>query len=282
MRKSAVRANRMSRLNRRAAAALAGVGVLGVGIAAAPSASAVVGGTPVADGQRTFVVRIEQQGDDGKWAHFCGAALIDSRVVATAAHCAIPAAQGKVTIRLVVGRADTNTPGGTVVTKDRFTVYGHPKFSTLTNTDLGLIVLDRPVGGQVAGLPRLEEKLKPGRMLRAAGWGRVNLEDPAKPSRLREARLPVTAFDTEGGIWDKEFICAGTPDSRIGPGDSGGPLYAAEGARKPVVYGLVTGDTNTCQGLFTNLADPAVWEPFRAPLAGHGLGHVVPAKPASR
>ncbi|MFI6642764.1 S1 family peptidase [Streptomyces sp. NPDC050504] len=266
------RTNRPGRSKRRAVAAL--VGALGVGAVAAPPASAVVGGSPVADGQRTFVVRIEQRGDDGKWSHFCGAALIDRRVVATAAHCAMWAEKGKMTIRLVVGRADTNTPGGTVI-EDGFTVYSHPKFSTVTNTDLGLIVLNRPVAGQVAELPALGEKLKPGRVLRAAGWGRTDLEDPAKPSRLREARLPVTAFDTEGGIWDKEFICAGTPTARIGPGDSGGPLFSTGVKGKPVVHGLVTGDTNTCQGLFTNLADPAVWEPFRKPLAEHGLSHVI-------
>lgn len=42
------------------------------------------------------------------------------------------------------------------------------------------------------------------------------------------------------------------------------------------MYGLVTGDTNTCAGLFTNLADPAIGKPFRDLLASRGLGHVIP------
>ncbi|MEU3653526.1 hypothetical protein AB0E67_11970 [Streptomyces sp. NPDC032161] len=63
---------------------------------------------------------------------------------------------------------------------------------------------------------------------------------------------------------------------------SGGPLFDpnASGSDKAVVYGLVTGETNTCQGLFTNLADPAIWKPFRKPLASHGLSHVVPTNAA--
>ncbi|MFJ4206681.1 hypothetical protein ACIP2Y_44785 [Streptomyces sviceus] len=45
---------------------------------------------------------------------------------------------------------------------------------------------------------------------------------------------------------------------------------------KTVVYALVTGDTNSCTGLFTNLADATIREPFRDPRASHGLGHVIP------
>ncbi|MFF9352253.1 S1 family peptidase [Streptomyces sp. NPDC014734] len=266
--------------NRRTGAVLASACALGIVCTSAPSASAVVGGDPVPDGKRPYVVQIEERGDDGTWSHFCGGVLIDSRVVATAAHCAQFVVQGEVEVRVVLGRADSSTPGGTVVTGDHFSVYSHPEFSTLTNTDLGLIVLDGPAGPTSAALPALRTKLRPGRLLRAAGWGRTDLADPDKPSRLREARLPVTEFDTEGGIWDKQFICAGTTRSRVAPGDSGGPLFDPNASGKAVVYGLVTGETNTCQGLFTNLADPAIWKPFREPLASHGLSHVIPAETA--
>ncbi len=257
-------------------ASLVGVCTIGSVFTLAPSASAIVGGVPVADGERPFAVQIEQRGEDGAWSHYCGAVLIDSRVVATAAHCAKFAEQGKLTIRLVVGRADSNAPGGTVVTSDRFSVYSHPEFDTTTNTDLGLIVLDSPVSQARAMLPSLGTTLRPGHLVHAAGWGRTDLDDQAKPSRLQEAQLPVQKFDTEGGVWDKEFICAGTAESRVAPGDSGGPLFAMKAHGKAVVYGLVSGDTNTCTGLFTNLAAPDIWKPFRAPLASHGLGHVIP------
>ncbi|MFJ5723138.1 S1 family peptidase [Streptomyces sp. NPDC093149] len=267
-------------MSRRTAAALASSGAFGILCTATPPASAIVGGEPVADGKRPFVVQIEEQGDDGAWSHFCGGALIDSRVVATAAHCAKFAEQGKVRIRLVLGRADSSAPGGTVVTDEHFAVHSHPEFSTLTNTDLGLIVLDRPADQASAALPALRTKLRAGRLLRAAGWGRTDLAEPDKPSRLREATLPVTKFDTEGGTWDKEFICAGTAQSRVAPGDSGGPLFDPGTSGEAVVYGLVTGETNTCQGLFTNLADPAIWKAFREPLASHGLSHVIPTEAA--
>ncbi|MFB7185247.1 hypothetical protein ACFCZT_07985, partial [Streptomyces sp. NPDC056230] len=64
-------------LSRRTAAALASSGAFAILCTATPSASAIVGGEPVADGKRPFVVQIEEQGDDGAWSHFCGGALID-------------------------------------------------------------------------------------------------------------------------------------------------------------------------------------------------------------
>ncbi|MER8234944.1 serine protease [Streptomyces sp. NPDC094049] len=265
-------------MSRRTAASLAGIGAFGILGTVTPSASAIVGGAPVADGARPYVVQIEQQGADGTWSHYCGGALIDSRVVATAAHCSMWAERGKVKIRLVLGRSDSASSAGTVLTDERFTVHSHPEFSVATNSDLGLIVLDRPVRQTSAVLPPLGAEPRPGRVLRAAGWGRTDLGDPAKPSRLHEAALPVKKFDDEGGVWDKNFLCAGTDTVRVGPGDSGGPLFAPKVSGKAVVYGLVTGDTNTCSGLFTNLTDPSLWKPFRAPLASHGLSHVIPVE----
>lgn len=53
-------------------------------------------------------------------------------------------------------------------------------------------------------------------------------------------------------------------------------MFDTKASGKTVVYGLVTGDTHSCTGLITNLADPTIWEPFRDPLASHGLGHVIP------
>ncbi|MFH8989390.1 S1 family peptidase [Streptomyces sp. NPDC017940] len=268
-------------MGRRAGTALAGAGALGLVWTSVPSAAAIVGGKPVGDGERPFVVQLQQRDDDGSWSHYCGGALVDSRVVVTAAHCSKWAEQGKVTIRVVLGRSDATTDQGTVVTKDHFTVHSHPAFSTETNTDLGLIVLDSPARQKSASLPPLGAKPQAGRLLRAAGWGRTDLESEAKPTRLHETALPVTEFDTEGGTWDKNFVCAGTPERRVGPGDSGGPLFAPPSRGKAVVHGLVSGDTNTCPGLFTNLSDPAVWKPFRKVLAAHGLSRVVPVRAAA-
>lgn len=116
----------MSASGRTVAPPLADVCAFGTVLAVAPSASAIVGGTPVGDGRRPFVVQIEQQDADGKWSHLCGGALVDKRVVATAAHCSNAAEQGKAKIRLVLGRADASKPGATVVKSDKFSIYSHP------------------------------------------------------------------------------------------------------------------------------------------------------------
>ncbi len=266
-------------MGRQAAICLAGVAAIGAVLTAASPAAAIVGGTPVADGQLPFVAKIELREPDGTWSHVCGGSLVDSRVVATASHCLPVDPQDE--IRLVLGRTDANTTTGTVVNDDRFSAYLHPSFTGQTNTDLGLVVLDEELRYDTAALPRPNTRPLPGEHLQAAGWGSTDAQSPVKSSQLLGVTLPVTEFDTEGGIWDEEFLCAGTPEKRVTHGDSGGPLYSVSGSGEAVVHGLVTGETSTCYGLFTNLADPTVWEPFREPLASHGLSHVLPsAEPA--
>ncbi|MFE7135101.1 S1 family peptidase [Streptomyces sp. NPDC057638] len=265
-------------MRRRAAVCVAGIGAFATVLTSAPTASAIVGGTPVPDGKWPFVAQIEQQRvSGGAWSHRCGAVLIDQRVVATAAHCLNPD-PGKDRIRLVLGRTDTQAAGGTVITSDRLSVYRHPAFTTQTNTDLALLVLDRPVRQKTAALPPTRTRPQPGQLLHAVGWGYTLPDDSSSlPTRLREAVLPVNAFDTENGVWSEEFICAGTQDKRVMGMDSGGPLFSVTKSGKAVVRGLVTGATETCTGLFTNLADPVIWKPFREPLASHGLAHVLPS-----
>lgn len=146
---------------------------------------------------------------------------------------------------------------------------------------MGLIVLNRPVNkARTAALPPpgIILKARPFPTGRRVGAYQIRRSGQQAVAHAR-SEAAVKKFDTKEGTWDTRFICAGTTKTRVGAGDSGEPLFdpkASGASGKTVVYGLVTGETNTCSGLFTNLADPAIWKPFRAPLASYGLGHLIP------
>ena len=218
---------------------------LGGLLAAAPSASAIVGGRPAVE-PRGHQAALYVRG-----AFRCGATLVAARFVLTAAHCVVeadgrtvPASDVAVgfgrSLRSQLVLADF-LPGAAV---DR-----HPgsQAGAFAN-DVAVVRLTRPVGFEplplvTAGQQGLFAGGVPATIL---GWGATQFRGP-QTDELREAQIPVisdsdcaAAYAALGGFDAHTMVCAGSIGG-IDPchGDSGGPLIVGD-AGKPALAGVIS------------------------------------------
>ncbi len=141
----------------------------------------VVGGGAVPNGKYPFMASLQNDraNTSPRKDHFCGATLVSSRYVMTAAHCARPMKDGTFEVRrlrVVVGRTVLNSRQGVVRrVAGRSAIRIHPRYSgTRSAYDVAVIRLDRPVGKiRPIQLDRLGSSAleRPGRRATVAGWG---------------------------------------------------------------------------------------------------------------
>lgn len=212
----------------------------------------IVGGDPVPNGKYPFMVSLQANtgGASPSKEHFCGATLIDSDSVLTAAHCVdfISAATTPLTlsyrdVRIVVGLTELDSTQGQVRKIQSLTdISIHPRYDSRTSTyDAAVIDLNQPVQdiapirlATVVSKNRLE---RPGSSARIAGWGTTKIVGPFEQNRdnvsnrLREATPPIVS-DAEcdraynGDIQRTVQVCAGHRGEDSCQGDSGGPMWA--------------------------------------------------------
>ncbi|XP_021091884.1 mast cell protease 1 isoform X1 [Mesocricetus auratus] len=109
-------------------------------------------------------------------------------------------------------------------------------------------------------LPSPSDFLKPGKMCRAAGWGRTGVTEPTS-ERLREVKLRIM---DKGACkyyhhYSYDFqVCVGSPTKvrSAYKGDSGGPLLCAGVAHGIVSYGR--GDAKP-PAVFTRISPYVPW-----------------------
>ena len=173
--------------------------------------------------------------------HFCGASLIDSDSVLTAAHCA----QGtpKRLLRVTVGRTVLSGSGGQTRRVSRIDI--HPRFTGRASNgyDAAVLTLNNPVGGipaiRLAGAPQ-DALEQPGRLATVAGWGNT-IEQPPRgdngsnyPDRMRAARVPIVSDARARDVYGRSYlkalmVAAGNEGKDTCSGDSGGPMFARQG-----------------------------------------------------
>ncbi|WP_412518744.1 serine protease [Actinomadura madurae] len=199
---------------------------------AAPSAHAVVGGTPArtaaypwlaAVGSPIFLVRPSGQ--------FCGGVLIEPDKLLTAGHCVSMFRSVPGVLTATFGRDDLVGADGETVGVTSVRV--HPEYretsfkgETVGHHDLAVLTLARRVDRPVAALGA------PGnaRTGRIAGWGFTS-ENDLFNTRLREARVPLpgdrACERAYGDAFDpSDMLCAGSDTADSCQFDSGGPLVA--------------------------------------------------------
>lgn len=220
-------------------------------VAAAPKPDPrIIGGEPADFGEYPFMVALlfEPTAGNDFQKQYCGASLIASRWVLTAAHC-VDFLAGPSEVAVAVSRTHLNsTEGQRRAVK---AIYIHPDWNpNIFSPDVALLELTRPVTGiapirlasaadngfEAAGTP-----------LTVIGWGNTDTRSnhASFPDALREVVVPVvsdSACDKAyGGFVTVETqLCAGEGGVDSCQGDSGGPLFATTSNGTRIQMGIVS------------------------------------------
>ncbi|MGW5723460.1 S1 family peptidase [Amycolatopsis sp. NPDC003865] len=202
-----------------------------VGTASADPASAnqprIVGGDKASLSDHPYAVYLTDAGGN----QFCGAVIVSSTAVATAAHCA--KAVGKQDVRVVAGREDKRTDEGDVLTVSK--VWISKGYSDPTQgDDIAVLTVRGQLGYRPAKLPESSDPgYREGTQATVLGWGRV-ADGGDRSDYLRSAQVPVvsdSACRSDYSVYDqKTMVCAGYAEGGVDAcqGDSGGPLVVGD------------------------------------------------------
>lgn len=209
--------------------------------------------------------------------HLCGAVLIASDWLLTAAHCLRNVdGERRPGYRVRLGVIDFSQDDGWTYMIDR--VVRHPDYRDpepgappRTRYDIALIHFVRD-GATRSGNPPKElvtpialdtqEPPEDGELVQATGWGVMAGQRPTPVMML--VAMDVVADERCAGLWraarNPLVICAGRAGVQTCQGDSGGPLVNARGT--PRLIGIVSYNLRECRGdaerpgVYTRVAVP--------------------------
>ncbi|PIE35765.1 MAG: hypothetical protein CSA54_05210 [Gammaproteobacteria bacterium] len=215
--------------------------VAGQAAGATPSLR-IIGGQDASIDQYPFMAGLVMRGDEKKEV-FCGAAVLDSNWVVTAAHCV----QGDLAedFEVFTGVDDLGSSNGQRIAVSRIIVHSNYDESS-TENDIALLQLASSTDAVAirAATPADAGFFATGQAVSVAGWGNTSTTSEVFPMLLREVDLQVTDFgscsDAYDGLADSQ-ICASVPGGGKDScqGDSGGPLIART-PEGPILVGIVS------------------------------------------
>ena len=209
----------------------------------------IIGGEPTGVGEYPFMVALlyEPSGGNDAQKQYCGASLIASRWVLTAAHC-VEFVEDPSEIAVVAARTHLDSTEGERRAVKAF--YIHPDYDpNALSPDVALIQLARPINGVTpirlagAGDDGLEAAGIP---LTVIGWGNTETRPnhASFPDELREVVVPAVSDADCASVYRSFLIaatmlCAGEGGIDSCQGDSGGPMFARVGGTR-IQMGIVS------------------------------------------
>ncbi|MEA5366389.1 serine protease [Amycolatopsis sp., V23-08] len=203
-----------------------------VNTASADPASAnqprIVGGNKASLDDHPYAVYLADTGGN----QYCGAVIVSSTAVATAAHCA--KAVAKQDVRVVAGREDKRTNDGQVLSVSKIWISKGYNDPTQGN-DIAVLTVRGQLDYRPAKLPDSGDPsvYREGTQATVLGWGRV-ADGGDRSDYLRSAQVPVIGdkdCNSDYDVYDpKTMVCAGYADGGVDAcqGDSGGPLVVGD------------------------------------------------------
>ena len=215
----------------------------------------IVGGYDAQRGDWPWIVGLIYSGDSNFDGLTCGATLINSTWVITAAHCMI--GETTQTLQVVGNLYDLKKDTG--ITRNIKRIIVHPAYNQRTEqNDLALLELTQPIT-DIPPIPNLNQQTDiEGSYATAIGWGRLGENNRKYPSILQEVQVPIASdsdckrrLDTTSSMLCAGEIAGGKDTCQ---GDSGGPLMLLQqgqwtlvgvtswgtGCARPRNYGVYT------------------------------------------